>query len=282
MQIDRDLLDGLARAALAGGREVLAVYATDFAVDAKGDASPVTEADRRAEAVILDELARLLPGVPVVAEEAASDGKLPADLGRVFVLVDPLDGTKEFVSRNGEFTVNIGIIEDGVPVAGAVLVPAQGRLYVGGRGIGAFTAPVDNGVAGAWTPIRVRTAGADGLAVMASRSHAGPETEALLARLAVASRISAGSSLKFCRIAEGAADFYPRLGRTMEWDTAASDAVLRAAGGSVVTLDGRPLAYGKRLQAHDTDFANPWFMACGEIDIPAVVAAAAGPVAAGG
>lgn len=274
MTIDRALLDGLARAAVAGGVEVLAVYRTDFAVDAKGDASPVTEADRRAEAVILARLAELMPGVPVVAEEEASEGRLPADLGRRFVLVDPLDGTKEFVSRNGEFTVNIGVIEDGVPVAGAVLVPAQGRLYVGARGLGAYAAEVEGETIGPWRPIAVRRAAEDGLSVMASRSHAGPETEALLARLSVASRVSAGSSLKFCRIAEGAADFYPRLGRTMEWDTAASDAVLRAAGGSVVTLDGAPLVYGKRQQPHDADFANPWFLACGGIDLAAVVAAA--------
>lgn len=273
MTIDRALLDGLARAAVAGGTEVLAVYRTEFAVDAKGDASPVTEADRRAEAVILAQLADLMPGVPVVAEEEASEGRLPSDLGRRFVLVDPLDGTKEFISRNGEFTVNIGVIDDGEPVAGAVLVPAQGRLYVGARGLGAFAADVDGETIGPWRPVSVRQSG-DGLSVMASRSHAGPETEALLAKLPVASRVSAGSSLKFCRIAEGAADFYPRLGRTMEWDTAASDAVLRAAGGAVVTLDGAPLRYGKRNQPHDADFANPWFLACGGIDVAAVVMAA--------
>jgi 3'(2'), 5'-bisphosphate nucleotidase len=274
MTFDRALLDGLARAAVAGGREVLAVYATDFAVDAKGDQSPVTEADRRAEAVILEHLARLLPDMPVVAEEEASEGRLPENLGRRFVLVDPLDGTKEFISRNGEFTVNIGIIEDGRPVAGAVLVPAQGRIYVGAQGLGAFAGPVEGETIGTLTPIAVRRPGAEGLVVMASRSHAGPETEAMLARLPVASRISAGSSLKFCRLAEGAADLYPRLGRTMEWDTAASDAVLRAAGGAVVTLDGTALAYGKRRQAHDSDFANPWFLAAGGIDLAPVVAAA--------
>lgn len=274
MIIDRALLDGLAAAALAGGREVLAVYASDFAVDAKGDESPVTEADRRAEAVILDHLARVLPGVPVVAEEEASEGRLPAELGDVFVLVDPLDGTKEFVSRNGEFTVNIGVVRDGRPVAGAVLVPAQDRIYLGAEGIGAFAGPVEGGRVVSLAPIAVRRADPSALAVMASRSHAGPETEALLARLGVASRISAGSSLKFCRVAEGAADLYPRLGRTMEWDTAASDAVLRAAGGSVVTLDGHPLAYGKRRQAHDSDFANPWFLALGGLDAGPVVAAA--------
>ncbi|MEJ1160362.1 3'(2'),5'-bisphosphate nucleotidase CysQ [Prosthecomicrobium sp. N25] len=274
MTIDRALLDGLARAAVAGGQEVLAVYGTDFAVAAKGDESPVTEADRRAEVVILEHLATLLPGMPVVAEEQASEGRLPADLGRRFVLVDPLDGTKEFISRNGEFTVNIGIVEDGVPVAGAVLLPALGQIYLGARGLGAFAGEVDGESIGTLRPIAVRKPGAGGLVVMASRSHAGPETEALLARLSVAQRISAGSSLKFCRIAEGSADLYPRLGRTMEWDTAASDAVLRAAGGSVVTLDGTPLAYGKRRQAEDSDFANPWFLAAGAIDLGAVVAAA--------
>jgi 3'(2'),5'-bisphosphate nucleotidase len=274
MTIDRTILDGLANLALAGGREILAVYETDFAVTAKGDDSPVTEADRRAEKVILAGLAELLPGVPVVAEEEVSEGRIPGALGDRFVLVDPLDGTREFVSRNGEFTVNIGIIEKGVPVAGAVYVPALGQLYLGALGHGASVAEVEHGRMGRPQPITVRPASPDGIAAVASRSHAGPETETLLGRLGVTNRVSAGSSLKFCRVAEGAADLYPRLGRTMEWDTAAGDAVLRAAGGSVVTLQGHPLTYGKRGRATDKDFANPWFLAYGSIDPDRLIEAA--------
>jgi 3'(2'),5'-bisphosphate nucleotidase len=274
MTIERTILDGLANLALAGGREILAVYETDFAVTAKGDDSPVTEADRRAEKVILAGLAELLPGVPVVAEEEVSEGRIPGALGDRFVLVDPLDGTREFVSRNGEFTVNIGIIEKGVPVAGAVYVPALGQLYLGALGHGASVAEVEHGRMGRPQKIAVRPSSADGISAVASRSHAGPETETLLARLGVTNRVSAGSSLKFCRVAEGAADLYPRLGRTMEWDTAAGDAVLRAAGGSVVTLQGHPLPYGKRGRATDKDFANPWFLAYGSIDADRLIQAA--------
>jgi 3'(2'), 5'-bisphosphate nucleotidase len=266
MIIDQALLDGLAQAAFTGGEAVLEVYETDFTVALKRDESPVTEADRRAEAVILARLAMLLPGLPIVAEEESFEGRVPAELGECFVLVDALDGTREFISRNGEFTVNIGLIERGEPVAGAVFVPALGQIYVGARGLGAFAGVVEAGRIGGLERIKVRKPRREGLAVLASRSHAGPETEALLARFPVASRLSAGSSLKFCRVAEGAADLYPRIGRTMEWDTAAGDAVLRAAGGAVATLDGQPLQYGKRGRETDADFANPSFLAYGALD----------------
>lgn len=258
------LLAALVDLAIRAGREILAVAATDFAVEIKADASPVTAADARAEAVILAGLATLLPGVGIVAEEESAAGRRPTDLGRRFLLVDPLDGTREFVNHSGEYTVNIALMEDGRPIAGVVHAPALAEVHAGRVGLGAAHGRIAADGTIAWTPIAVRPAPRSGLAVLASRSHCSAETEELLARLPVADRIAAGSSLKFCRLAEGAADFYPRLGRTMEWDTAAGDAVLTSAGGLVVTLDGRPLAYGKRGRPEDADFANPWFLALGD------------------
>ncbi|MYZ49877.1 3'(2'),5'-bisphosphate nucleotidase CysQ [Propylenella binzhouense] len=257
------LLKTLVEAALAGGREVLAVYATEFDVELKGDKSPVSEADRRAEAVIEPLLRAAFPDIPVVAEEAVSEGRVPA-IGRRFFLVDPLDGTKEFIKRNGEFTVNIGLIEGGRPVAGVVLAPALGRIYAG-AGDSAWTAKVDAGSTRVEDAEPLRAREVDGAPVaVASRSHSTPETEAALDKVGAAERRSIGSSLKFCLVAESAADFYPRFGPTMEWDTAAGDAVLRAAGGAVVTLDGRPLGYGKLKVAGMRDFENPFFIATGD------------------
>ena len=250
-------------AALAGSRAVMQVYATDFAVERKADDSPVSEADRRAESAILQRLSATLPDIPVVAEEAASSGLVP-QLARRFFLVDPLDGTKEFISRNGEFTVNIGLIEGGVPVAGVVLAPALGLAYAGGpdgawkgRIAAPFLAVED------WSPIRVRAAAAKPVAV-ASRSHLNKETRAALDRVQCGEYQSIGSSLKFCLLAEAQADFYPRLGPTMEWDTAAADAVLRSAGGLVATLDGAPLRYGKTGVPNMREFENPHFLALGD------------------
>lgn len=266
MAVSDELLTGLIDAALEAGSAILDVYATDFAVAQKGDDSPVTEADERAEAIILAHLAKLIPDVPVVAEESVSAGRVPDLAGSQFILVDPLDGTREFASRNGEFTVNIALIEHGAPVVGVVYAPALGLIYTGVVGAGAGMARVESGRLVDWREARVREIPAEGLSVLASRSHCGPETETLLAKLPVAERVAAGSSLKFCRVAEGAADFYPRLGPTMEWDTAAGDAVLRAAGGRVVTLDGKSMTYGKRGRAGQKDFLNPWFMAVGAIE----------------
>lgn len=248
----RALLDALLPIARAAGDEIMRIYATDFAVRGKTDASPVTEADERAEALILPALARLSPDIPVVSEEEAAAGRIPA-VGERFWLVDPLDGTKEFISRNGEFTVNIALIEHGAPMLGVVFAPALDRLFAGAAGIGATVE--DKGVR---RTIACRTPPAEGLTVVASRSHG--DAEALAAFLAgrkVASQTNAGSSLKLCLVAAGEADVYPRLGRTMEWDSAAGDAVLRAAGGIVRTLDGTTLRYGK------ADFANPHFAAWG-------------------
>lgn len=250
-----DLLEDLLPIIRAAGEVVMTVYRTDFAVRGKDDASPVTEADERAEALILPALEALLPGTPIVAEEAVAAGALP-EVGERFWLVDPLDGTKEFISRNGEFTVNIALIERGVPVLGVVFAPALDRLFAGGATLGALVE--DKGVR---RTIACRTPPAEGLTVVASRSHG--DADALAAFLAgrkVASQTNAGSSLKLCLVAAGEADVYPRLGRTMEWDIAAGDAVLRAAGGIVRTLDGGVLGYGK------ADFANPHFAAWGTSD----------------
>ncbi|KAI5914037.1 3'(2'),5'-bisphosphate nucleotidase CysQ [Thauera sp. 2A1] len=251
------LLERLLPVARAAGAAIMEIYATDFAVRGKDDASPVTEADERAEALILPELARLTPDIPVVSEEEASAGRIPAVADR-FWLVDPLDGTKEFISRNGEFTVNIALVEHGTPVLGVVFAPALDRLFAGAAGAGGFAE--DKGVR---RSIACRMPPMEGLTVVASRSHG--DADALAAFLAgrkVASQTNAGSSLKLCLVAAGEADVYPRLGRTMEWDIAAGDAVLRAAGGSVNTLDGKVLTYGK------PDFANPHFAAWGMAPTP--------------
>ncbi len=246
------LLESLVPVIRAAGELVMAVYRTDFDVRGKDDASPVTEADERAEALILPALEALLPGVPVIAEESVAAGRLPA-LAERFWLVDPLDGTREFISRNGEFTVNIALIEHGVPVLGAVLAPAIDRLFLGATGHGAF---VEDG--GRRRPIQCRTAPAEGLTVLASRSHGDAAAlEAFLDDRRVATLRNAGSSLKLCLIASGEADLYPRLGRTMEWDIAAGHAVLAAAGGKVQTLTGEPLRYGK------PGLDNPHFLASG-------------------
>jgi len=265
------MLDDLVGVAIEAGASILGVYARDdFAQRAKVDGSPVTEADAAAEAIILARLAVIAPDVPVVAEEACSEGRMPAT-DRRFFLVDPLDGTKEFLNRNGDFTVNIALIEDGRPVLGVVYAPAHGEIYAGREGAGAQRAEVTDGAVGAWRTISVRPP-PRALDVVASRSHLSEETRDFCARFPMAEMVSAGSSLKFCRVAAGDADLYPRLGRTMEWDTAAGDAVVRAAGGAVRTMDGRPLAYGKRDQAEDADFANPWFVASGPFDPFAVAA----------
>ncbi|HEX9904111.1 MAG TPA: 3'(2'),5'-bisphosphate nucleotidase CysQ [Propylenella sp.] len=255
------LLVPLIEAALAGARAVMAVYRTDFAVERKADNSPVSEADRQAEAAILARLSEALPDIPIVAEEAVGAGSAPRT-GRRFLLVDPLDGTKEFVSRNGEFTVNVAFVEDAAPIAGVVLAPALGRAYAGSAA-GAWAGKMAGGKICDWAPVRTRAAGRSPVAV-ASRSHSNEATEKALSKAGAGERRSIGSSLKFCLIAEAEADFYPRLGPTMEWDTAAGDAVLRAAGGRVVTLDGAPLSYGKIGVAGMRDYENPHFLAAGD------------------
>lgn len=252
---DAAFLDAVVATVRRAGAVVMQVYGTDFAVRGKDDASPVTEADERAEALITPALQALAPEVPVVAEEAAAAGQVPAT-GEWFWLVDPLDGTKEFVSRNGEFTVNVALVHRGAPVLGVVLAPAvgaHGRLFAGVVGQGAW---VDEGAGR--RAIACRTVPAEGLIVVASRSHGDAVAlDAFLAGRRVARLANAGSSLKLCLLAAGEADLYPRLGRTMEWDIAAGHAVLAAAGGRVDTLAGTPLAYGK------PGFENPHFVAQG-------------------
>lgn len=266
-----NLLDDLLAAALAAGAAILRIRAQGFAVHDKPDASPVTAADQAAEALILARLAALAPGVAVVAEEAAAAGVLP-DVGRRFFLVDPLDGTREFVAGRDEFTVNIALVQDGLPVLGVVVAPALGRAFAGDVAAGiAFELSQDVGAStGATSPavaaasarpqrrsMRVRRPPASGVVAVASRSHGTPETEDWLRQAKVTQRVSIGSSLKFCLLAAGEADVYPRFGPTMEWDTAAGHAVVVAAGGRVDGLDGKPLRYGK------PGFRNPAFVARG-------------------
>ena len=235
------------------GDLVMRVYATDFQVEIKDDQSPVTVADRCAEKIIFEGLKRLAPDIPAVGEEAASAGNIP-DVSNRFWLVDPVDGTKEFISRNGEFTVNIALIEQGVPVLGLVLAPALGRLFTGALGLGAWVEDEQGRRA-----ISVRAVPSEGLTVVGSRHHGDDSAvAALFAGRRIAARRIVGSSLKLCLVAEGAADVYPRFGRTMEWDTAAGDAVLRAAGGAVHTMGGEVLRYAK------PEFENPDFAAWGE------------------
>jgi 3'(2'), 5'-bisphosphate nucleotidase len=241
------MLQSLIYTAQRAGGAIMAVYATDFAVKDKADTSPVTAADEAAEKIILADLAAIAPGIPVVAEESVAAGRVPVIADRFF-LVDPLDGTREFVSRRDEFTVNIALVENGVPVLGVVFAPARHELYWGdvraGKA-GHIDADPDGTMPSMGTAISARQPPARGLTAVASRSHRTPETDAFLAGFAVAEFLSIGSSLKFCLVAAGSADLYPRIGTTMEWDTAAGHAVLSAAGGSVTDLEGGPFRYGK-------------------------------------
>lgn len=264
----RALVDALLGAVLEAGAVEMELYRAGVAVESKADASPVTEADRQAEEVLLAALARVAPDVPVVAEEAWAAGRTP-DIRDRFFLVDPLDGTREFINKRDEFTVNVALIEASRPVLGIVYAPAIDALYATlGPALAAEAriAPrrgsFDPGSI-AWTPIRTRAPDPKALVAVASRSHLTPETEAVLARYPIADRRNAGSSLKFCLIARGDADFYPRLGPTREWDTAAGHAVLTAAGGIVTEVDGTPLVYGKKAQG----FLNPSFLAWGRAGI---------------
>lgn len=237
---DARLLDELAEAAREAGAAILEVVRRGFDVETKRDASPVTEADRAAELIILAALARAAPGVPVIAEEEVAAGRIPAH-GDTYFLVDPLDGTKEFVRGGDDYTVNIGLIENGVPKLGVVFAPASGRLHGGCVGEGAW---VDQGQGR--TAIRTREPGA-AMTAVASKSHLNQATvDYLEAAVGKCDFVSVGSSLKFCIVAEGKADIYPRAAPTSEWDTAAGHAVLLAAGGLVDGPDGAPLTYGKK------------------------------------
>lgn len=266
---DLELVRKLNAIAWAAGRITLDYFQTGTAVESKADDSPVTMADRAAEEFILAELEKVCPGVPVVAEEAVSAGSVPAAAERFF-LVDPLDGTKEFIAGRSDYTVNIALIEKRTPVCGVVHAPARGTSYAGGRECGAFMCQGAE-IGEDAKRISVRGVGPKGVVAVASRSHNSPETDAFLAKFDIAEKVSVGSSLKFCLLAAGEADLYPRFGRTMEWDTAAGHAVLLAAGGGVVTDAGMALVYDKRNQAGDSDFANPHFIAFADPEIGSMV-----------
>lgn len=245
------LLEDVMAIAREAGALIMEIYRSDFEVRGKQDASPVTEADEKAEHLILERLSALSSQFPVVSEEAAAAGLVP-EMGQCFWLVDPLDGTKEFINRNGEFTVNIALIDNGIPVLGVVFAPALDRMYAGAKGLGAWLE-----VQGNRQVIQCRSIPEEGLDVVASRSHGDADAlDQFLDGRLVHSLKSAGSSLKICLVAEGEADLYPRLGRTMEWDIAAGHAVLVAAGGQIHALNGDVLSYGKR------DLSNPHFYAC--------------------
>jgi 3'(2'), 5'-bisphosphate nucleotidase len=236
--------------AVDAGREILDIYERGFEISEKPDHSPVTEADRAAHQLISERLAELSPDIPILSEESASAGfEQRAGWTRLW-LVDPLDGTKEFISRNGEFTVNIALVENGSPVLGVVYVPVIGTSYFGCRGQGAQKEQGAREV----RSINVRRYGGTRPIVVASRSHAGPEIKLFLDEVGPHDIVSMGSALKLCLVAEGTADVYPRLGPTMEWDTAAAQCVVECAGGRVTDLQGRPLAYNK------PDLHNPWFV----------------------
>lgn len=251
----------LGEIAWRAGEIVLAHYEAGTEARKKADQSPVTAADEEAETYILARLAEIAPGVPVIAEEAVSAGRTP-EIGARFFLVDPLDGTKEFISRNGEFTVNIAEIVNGNPVRGVVYAPAKARMFIGEIPGGAYECATHAHQLpdfASMKRIATRPAPKDGLVAVASRSHRDHLTDEYLMAYPVKEFITAGSSLKFCLVAAGEADIYPRHGRTMEWDVAAGHAVLLAAGGSMTTIDGRPFIYGKV----EEKFANPFFVARG-------------------
>lgn len=254
------MLLALARIAYDAGEIILRHYAEEIVSHNKDDHTPVTAADVEAEKFILARLHHLVPGVPVVAEEEVAAGKTPKANGRFF-LVDPLDGTKEFINRNGEFTVNIAEIVDGKPVRGVVHAPAKERLFFGELLSGAYEIDAKPGGPPDFAearPIHARRAPLNGgLVAVASRTHRDKKTDEYLRSYPVKEFITAGSSLKFCLVAAGEADLYPRHGTTMEWDTAAGHAILAAAGGSLTKLDGSPFHYGKPR------FENPHFVARG-------------------
>jgi 3'(2'), 5'-bisphosphate nucleotidase len=261
------MLAVLEELAVAAGAEILDVCARHFDVAQKADGSPVTEADQRAEKVIVSGLLRHFPESEIVAEEMIAAGDAPPALGASFFLVDALDGTREFCARREEYTVNIGLVRNGAPIAGVVYAPALGLIFSGahdGRGSGAASrCKVEkNGSLAGRHVIKTRPC-ASPQTILATRSHMTPETKSFLDNRPEADLKSIGSSLKFCFLAAGDADLYPRFGTTMEWDTAAGDAILRAAGGRTETEDGKPLTYGKRGQAGMADFQNPFFVSRG-------------------
>lgn len=267
MKVSSELREATIDIARTAAAAIMEIYDGDFAVQHKGDDSPLTAADMAAHHCIVDALARLTPDIPVLSEESAHE--VPAARRRQWSrmwLVDPLDGTREFVKRNGEFTVNIALIEDGEPVFGVVQAPVTGVLWHGGRGMGAQRREL--GGASRDVPLHTRSPAVVPLRVAASRSHRDPRSEAFIARMAASTGgevepVGLGSSLKFCKLAEGGMDVYPRFGPTSEWDTAAGQCVLEGAGGCVLDAKGRPLRYNQR----DT-ILNGEFVALGDPALP--------------
>lgn len=249
------LIQDLKPAVLEAGEAILNIRAKGFGVEEKGDTSPVTEADHAAEDILVKALKALVPDAVIVAEEMAAAGILPETLGSEFYLIDPLDGTKEFIRGGQDFTVNIGLIKNGAPIMGIVYAPAQNRLFTGVKGLGAFEENTQNGEKNA---IQVRQADENAIDAVASKSHRDEATNAFLEKFEINNLKSAGSSLKFCLVAAGEADIYPRFGPTMEWDTAAGQAVLEAAGGQTIHPDGSPYHYAK------PEFRNGPFIAIGD------------------
>ncbi|MGH8401575.1 MAG: 3'(2'),5'-bisphosphate nucleotidase CysQ [Gammaproteobacteria bacterium] len=252
IQNDSSMLGPVLDIARTAGERIMDIYQTDFSVSTKSDKSPVTDADIAAHHVILEGLQRITPDIPVLSEESA---KIPFGERRhwdSYWLVDPLDGTKEFISRNGDFTVNIALIQRGEPVIGVVYIPVEKTSYYGSVGVGAFRRSPE----GEQNSIRVQSVASDPVRVVASRSHRGGLLDGYLAKLGNHEIVSRGSSLKFCLVAEGAADVYPRLGPTSEWDTGAGHAVLLAAGGHVINVDGSALSYNRK-----ETLLNPYFIA---------------------
>jgi 3'(2'), 5'-bisphosphate nucleotidase len=251
-----ELVEPIAELAIEAGNAILTVYATDFDVESKSDESPLTKADLASHNIIAAGLQRLTPEIPIISEE---DGLPEFDVRgqwRRYWLIDPLDGTKEFVNRNGEFTVNIALIDNHRPILGVVHVPVQEKTYIGCEGRGSELR--ENG---AIHPIKVGDRSSTSIRVVGSRSHRGTSLDAFLDKLGKHDMVAMGSSLKFCTVAEGNADIYPRLGPTSEWDTAAAQAVVEQAGGQVLELDGSPLSYNKKA-----DILNPWFVVIGPRD----------------
>lgn len=256
-----DIAD-IVRIALNAGDEIMTIYRQPFAVCLKSDSSPVTKADLVAEELILRQLRETAPDIPVIAEESACAGAAPVVMD-TFFLVDPLDGTREFVDRSGEFTVNIALIGNGEPVLGVVYGPATGEIAYADRN-GAFAGCVRDGAIVDLHPIRTREFDASQSVALVSRSHCDERTRDSLSLFAPTRTEALGSSLKFCRIARGLADIYPRHGPTMQWDTAAGDAILRAAGGCVVAPDGSRMRYARIVPGASRDFGNPDFFALGD------------------
>lgn len=253
-----EMVNPVVTIAQSAGAAILEVYETDFKVQEKQDESPLTQADLAAHRRIVDGLLQLTPDIPVLSEEGGLPDFAVRSGWQRYWLVDPLDGTKEFINRNGEFTVNIALIDAGKPVLGVVFVPVTGVTYIGCEGLGSHRIDQD----GQTQAISVGESSARPIRVVGSRSHRGSSLDHFLAGLGDYDMVPMGSSLKFCVIAEGGADVYPRLGPTSEWDTAAAQAVVEQAGGAVVTLDGKPMSYNQK-----SAILNPYFLVSGPTDI---------------